>query len=156
MQVSDSRKLDDMQKQPLLAMEKDRTKCTKENLAKIFNGDTDQGILPMPEMKVFFLDAIKKINGGSNEVNPDLYDTLVGKEAESVISLYETEASLKTKLDEILTASKDPATIEMIRKNGLIRVRETLFTKIMTAIDHVEITTNNGAQTQLQAAGISK
>ena len=70
--------------------------------------------------------------------------------------MYETEASLKTELDEILTASKDPATIEQIRLNGLVRVRETLFTKIMTAIDHVEITTNNGAQTQLQAAGISK
>ncbi|MFA7298480.1 MAG: hypothetical protein WC010_02430 [Candidatus Absconditabacterales bacterium] len=44
----------------------------------------------------------------------------------------------------------------MIRKHGLVRVRETIFTKIMTAIDNVEITTNNGAQTQLQAAGISK
>ena len=63
MQISDSRELDSIQKQPFLAMEKDSTKCTKENLAKLFNGDEEQGILPMPEMKVFFLDAIKKING---------------------------------------------------------------------------------------------
>lgn len=85
-----------------------------------------------------------------------MYDTLVGKDAESLISLYETETTLKTKLDEILSQSKDPATIEIIRKEGLVRVRETILTKIMTALDHVEITTNDGTKTQLQAAGVDK
>jgi hypothetical protein len=44
-------------------MQKDPTKCTKANLTKLINGDITQGIYPMPEMKIFFLDAIKKING---------------------------------------------------------------------------------------------
>jgi len=63
MQVSDSRDLDEIQKQPLLAMQKYSTKCTKENLALLINGDPDEGVLAMPEMKIFFLDSIKKING---------------------------------------------------------------------------------------------
>ena len=156
MQISDSRELDEVQKLPFTTMEWDITKCTTENLAKLFNGDEEEGILPMPEMKTFFLSSIKKINGWSEEVNPDLYDTLIGEEAESVISLYESEASLKTQLDKILTESKDPTIVEMIRLNGLVRVRETIFTKIMTAIDEVEITTNDGNSTRLKAAWVSK
>ncbi|MEI6774072.1 MAG: hypothetical protein WCL18_04660 [bacterium] len=85
-----------------------------------------------------------------------MQDTLVGKDAEAMLSLNENETELRTKLDEILSQSKDPETIAIIRKEGLVRVRETLFIKIMTAIDHVEITTNNGAKTQLQAAGVDK
>lgn len=115
MQISDTRTLPDAQKKLLADMERFPKECTKENLAKLVNGT--ETVPAMPEMKIFFLDAIKKINGGSNEVNPDLYDTLVGKESESIISLYETEAALKTKLDEILTQSQDPDIKEMIRKN---------------------------------------
>lgn len=63
MQVSDSRILDEIQKQHLLTMQSDPTECTKENLALLLNGDTDKGVVAMPEMKIFFLDAIKKING---------------------------------------------------------------------------------------------
>ena len=77
---------------------------------------------------------------------------MVGKDTESLLSLYATESNLKNKLDEILLTSQDPETQEIIRREGLVRVRETIFTKIMTAIDHVQITTNNGAKTQLQAA----
>ncbi len=160
MNIADSRNLETTH---LITMQKDPTKCTKANLTKLINGDVTQGIYPMPEMKIFFLDAIKKINGWNQEVQPDLYDTLVGKEAESflserteLLSLYETEIALKNKLDEILAASQEPTTKEMIRKNGLVRVRETVFTQIMTVIDHVEITTNDGAKTQLQAAGVDK
>ena len=89
-------------------------------------------------------------------MTPDLYDTLVGKETEAVLSLYETEANLKTKLDEILRASEDPDIKLFIRKQGLVRVRETIFTKIMTAIDNVDITTSSGVKSQLFAPGISK
>ena len=153
MKIADSRNLENTS---LVTMQKDPTKCTKENLAKLINGDVSEGIYPMPEMKIFFLDAIKKINGGSNEVQPDLYDTLVGKDADEILSLYESESTLKAKLDEILTQSKNPQTIEIIRKEWLVRVRETIFTKIMTAIDHVEITTSDGATTQLQATWIDK
>ena len=153
MKIADSRNLENTS---LVTMQKDPTKCTKENLAKLINGDVSEGIYPMPEMKIFFLDAIKKINGGSNEVQPDLYDTLVGKDADEILSLYESESTLKAKLDEILTQSKNPQTIEIIRKEWLVRVRETIFTKIMTAIDHVEITTSDGATTQLQSAWIDK
>lgn len=156
MQISDSRNLTEIQRLPLKTMQDDITKCTRENLAKLVNGNTNEGIQAMPEMKIFFLDAIKKINGWSKAIQPDLRDTLVGRDSESVLSLYETETELKIKLDEILSQSEDPETKLMIRKEGLVRVRETIFTKIMTALDHIEITTNNGAKTQLQAAGIDK
>ncbi|MEI7558849.1 MAG: hypothetical protein WCJ45_09045 [bacterium] len=92
----------------LVAMQKDPTTCTKDNLAKLINGNLSEGIYPMPEMKIFFLDAINKINGGSNAVQPDLYDTLVGKDAENIMNLYETEADLKATLDNILNAAQDP------------------------------------------------
>lgn len=150
--IADSRNLTNIH---LVTMQKDPTACTRENLANLINGNDDD-IYPMPEMKIFFLDAIKKINGWSNEVQPDLYDTLVGKDTESLLSLYATESNLKNKLDEILLTSQDPETQEIIRREGLVRVRETIFTKIMTAIDHVQITTNNGAKTQLQAAWVEK
>ncbi|MEI8007969.1 MAG: hypothetical protein WCI00_00530 [bacterium] len=60
MKIADSRNLENTS---LVTMQKDPTKCTKENLAKLINGDISEGIYPMPEMKIFFLDAIKKING---------------------------------------------------------------------------------------------
>jgi hypothetical protein len=60
MQIADSRNIENTY---LVTMQKDPTKCTKENLAKLINGDEAQGIYPMSEMKIFFLDAIKKING---------------------------------------------------------------------------------------------
>jgi hypothetical protein len=44
----------------------------------------------------------------------------------------------------------------MIRADGLIRVRETIFTKIMTVIDNVEVTTNDGNTSKMKAAGITK
>lgn len=92
-------------------------------------------------------------------VQPDLYATLVGKDAESLVALYESkeaETELKNKLAEILAKSEDPTTKEAIRMHGLVRVRETLFTSIMHAIDNVEITTNDGSQTKILAAGVSK
>jgi len=63
MEISDSRILDDIQKEPIRTMQNDPTKCTKENLAMLINGSVDQGVVAMPELKIFFLDAIKKING---------------------------------------------------------------------------------------------
>lgn len=140
----------------LVAMQKDPTTCTKDNLAKLINGNLSEGIYPMPEMKIFFLDAINKINGGSNAVQPDLYDTLVGKDAENIMNLYETEADLKATLDNILNAAQDPEIKLQIRTQWLVRVRETVFTNIMRALDHIEIIGNDGARTQLQAAGVEK
>jgi len=48
-------------------------------------------------------------------VQPDLSDTLTGKETESIMNLAEDEATLKTELDKILDESTDPKIIEMIR-----------------------------------------
>ncbi len=98
----------------------------------------------MPTFKIYFLDAIKKINGGSQEVNPDLYDTLVGKEAENMMALYENEANLKTKLDEILQASQDPVIQALIKEKGLVRVRETMLIKVMSFLNNVTLTFNDG------------
>lgn len=161
MQISDSRSLSHVH---LQTMKDDPSTCTKENLAKLINGDEKnpdeaKRIPALPEMKIFFLDAIKKINGWSTMVQPDLYATLVGKDAESLVALYESkeaETELKNKLAEILTKSEDPTTKEAIRRHGLVRVRETLFTSIMHALDNVEITTNDGTQTKILAAGVSK
>ena len=85
-----------------------------------------------------------------------MYDTLIGKDAESILALYETQSKLDEKIGEILIKSKDPEIKEMIRKNGLVRVRETFITKIMTVIDNVEVTTNDKNKTRLGAAGVSK
>jgi len=85
-------------------------------------------------------------------VQPDLYDTLVGNDAEALMSLYETEANLKNKIDAILLQSEDPVIKEMIRTKTLVRVRETMFTKIMTVFDNVMITGNDKNNTTLKAA----
>jgi len=154
MEIADSRNLENTH---LIAMKDDPSKCTKENLAKLINGsDGEEGVYPMPEMKIFFLDAIRRINWWSEAITPDLYDTLIGKDAESILALYETQSNLEAKIDEILKKSEDPKIQEMIRKNGLVRVRETFITKIMTVIDNVEVTTNDKNKTRLGAAGVSK
>ncbi|HMS90889.1 MAG TPA: hypothetical protein PKC87_01610, partial [Candidatus Absconditabacterales bacterium] len=156
MQISDSRSLTNVH---LQTMKDDPSKCTKENLAKLVNGDESRGIVAMPEMKILFLDAIKRINGGSQAVQPDLYATLVGKETESLMAIYESkeiETEFKNKLSQILSTSEEPDIKEAIRMHGLVRVRETLFTSVMHALDNVEITTNDGTQTNILAAGVSK
>lgn len=140
-------------------MQADSTACTKENLALLVNGNGDD-MPAMPEMKIFFLDSIKKINGGSQATTPDLYDTLVGKDTEYLVALsleqHNKESKLKKVLDDILRQSKDPRIKAEIEKNGLVRVRETLFIKIMTVLDHVEITGADNPSTQLQSPGIDK
>ena len=156
MQVSDSRILDEIQKQHLLTMQSDPTECTKENLALLLNGDTDKGVVAMPEMKIFFLDAIKKINGWSTEVNPDLADTLTGKDVESIIDIISKEAKLGEALDKALEESTDPDIIEAIKSQWLVRVRQTCFTKIMSWLDNLEITVANKPQTSLQASWVTK
>ena len=153
MEIADSRNLENTH---LISMKDDPSKCTKENLAKLINGSEGEGVYPMPEMKIFFLDAIRRINWWSKAITPDLYDTLIGKDAESILALYETQSKLDEKIGEILIKSKDPEIKEMIRKNGLVRVRETFITKIMTVIDNVEVTTNDKNKTRLGAAGVSK
>lgn len=40
----------------------------------------------------------------------------------------------------------------LIYEQGIVRVRETIFTSIMKVLDNVTITTNDGAQTKLQMA----
>jgi hypothetical protein len=60
MEIADSRNIENTH---LIAMRDDPSKCTRENLAKLINGSEGEGIYPMPEMKIFFLDAIRKING---------------------------------------------------------------------------------------------
>jgi hypothetical protein len=141
--ISDSRTTGN-QRLLLDEMSTDSKYCTRENLAKLMNGSEEDGLSAMPEFKILFLDSIKKINGGSEEVNPDLYDTLVGKEAENLMALYENEANLKSKLDEILAASTDPVLQAIIKEQWLVRVRETILIKIMTVLDNVDLTFNDG------------
>ncbi len=154
MQISDSR--DDIKTLPLQTMQWDLSKCTKANLAEILNWNVDEWVIAMPEMKSFFLDAITKINGWSNEVNPDLYDTLVGKDVESVIDIMWKEWELRAALDKVLEESEDPDIIEAIKLQWLVRVRQTFFTKIMSWLDNLEITATNQPQTSLQASWVTK
>jgi len=70
--------------------------------------------------------------------------------------LHENEAALKTKLDEILTASTDPTIVALIKKDTLIRVRETCVTKIMAFLDNVNLTLNDGTRTTAAATDITK
>lgn len=162
MKISDrNRIIPEVQKKLIDEMMSDETKCTKDNLVKIINGIGTKGkdgyVEWMPEFKIFFLDAIKKISGGSDALQPDLYNVLVGDDADALIENFdEGAAELEKKIDELLTESKDPAIIEMIRTQGLVRVRETVFTTVMRAMDNITITGNDGAITQLQAAGIGK
>ena len=109
----------------------------------------------MPEFKIFFLDAIASMNGGKKEVTPDLYQTLIGEERKILIEAQETETKLKSKIDELLETSKDPEIQALIKEQGIVHVRETVFTSIMRYLDNVEITTNDGRKGtfgQLQAA----
>lgn len=156
MEISDSSTTGN-QRLLIYDMLKDTTKCTRANLANLLNGNADESLSPMPEFKVLFLDAISKINGGSEEVNPDLYDTLVGKDVKSVIDLVEDEVALKDALDTILQQSTDPEIVAMIREKWLVRVRQNVFWQIMNRLDNIEISTNDGKTTSsLQAAGVTK
>lgn len=159
MQMSDHRNLHSLQRKKIMEMQSNPKKCTKENLAILVNGNGND-IPPMPELKIFFLDSIKKINGGSMAVTPDLYDTLTGKDSEYIITLaieqQNKERKLKSVLDDILCKSTTPAIVAEIEKHGLIRVRETLFLKIMNVLNHVEITLADNPKTQLQSPWIDK
>lgn len=112
--ISDSRTTGN-QRLLLDEMSTDSKYCTRENLAKLMNGSEEDGLSAMPELKILFLDSIKKINGGSNEVTPDLSDTLTGNETKSIIDLVEDEVKLKQAIDDILEKSTDPQIIEAIR-----------------------------------------
>jgi hypothetical protein len=74
------------------------------------------------------------------------------------MELLSTEDKLKKQIEAELeiTKNNNNEVKALIEQHGIVYVRQTLFTKIMTVIDNVEITTNNGATTTLQAAGISK
>ncbi len=153
MAIADSRTLEHTH---LNTMKNDPSKCTRENLALLIHWDEEKWIYPMPEMKTLFLDTIKRMNGGSGATTPELYDNLVGKDIEIGMELLTAEHELKQNITQAVTNSKDPEIQALIEKHGVVYVRETFFTKIMTVINNVEITTNNGAVTTLQAAGISK
>ncbi len=173
MKISDRRNLPTSQLKLLNEMTSDPALCTKANLSKLINGydEWENHVDWMPEFKIFFLDAIKKINGGSKEVQPDLYETLVGEDAQAIIDIKESKTWIKNALDGRLKDLKGitryendgkteteeyTALTELIKKQWAVAVRETLFTKIMTILDNATITTNNGARTQLQSAGITK
>ncbi len=164
MQMSDSRILSPEQQEFFTAMNTSEN-CTKANLTKLINGykkDEDTFIPGIPEMKIFFLDSIKKINGWSEKVQPDLYDTLVGDESEIIIDIDKDKAQIKASLDERLNKVQELDLEEqkelrnLIKTEGIVRVRETIFTNIMRAMDYVQITTSTGAKTNFQSAGVSK
>lgn len=154
MNMDDSRNLPPQYKKKIDEMISTPKKCTKDNLALLLNGDGGN-IPPMPELKILFGDAIQKINGGNMEVTPDLYDTLTGKDSEYLINLtleeQNKEHKLKTVLDDILSKSTNPALVAEIEKHGLIRVRETIFIKIMNVLNNVHITLADNPETQLQS-----
>gem|GEM_PF-1225305 len=127
-------------------------KCTKADLVKLINGYDEGGthVEGNPEFKILFLDAIKKINGGSAATQPDLYETLASYENEDekfLLQYYEGQKDLHDQIGETiktsLNESQNPEIIEMIRTQGLVRVRETCVTQVMNAIDHIEITLPN-------------
>lgn len=161
MSISNStttKKLDDMLS--------NQSSCTRENLAKLINGYDEKGdhVEGNPEFKILFLDAIKKINGGSAATQPDLYETLARNEDEDeeiLAKYYEGEHELQTQveaaIEKSLQESQDPEIIEMIRTQGLVRVRETCLTQFMNAVNNIEITLpSSGESSPLRAAGISK
>ncbi|MCX6823629.1 MAG: hypothetical protein NT085_00680 [candidate division SR1 bacterium] len=191
MDVSDSRKLTNTEEAFIDNMMTTPEYCTKVNLSILINGyhptseqlekdrkddtmkliftvlhnnysDAGESFDGMPEMKILFQDAIKKINGGSEEVTPDLEETLVGDEAEKIAEIDDTEAQIKatidTRLEEVkgLDSEDQKELRELIKTQGVVRVRETIFTAIMKAMDNLTITTNDGAKTNLQAGGLSK
>ncbi len=166
MDIRDKRFYHVAQQELLDDMISDEDSCTKENLVKLINGylDTDGTtyIPGMPEMKIFFLDAIKTMNGWTEATTPDLYDTLVGKADETLLNIENAEADIKQVIDDRLTdikhgTDKDYAELrKAIEEQGIIYVRETLFTQIMGVVDKVEITTNNGFATPISAAGVQK
>jgi len=153
MEITDRRCLENTH---LMTMKNNPDTCTKDNLAKLINGSIEDGIYAMPEMKIFFLDAIKKINGGGKATTPNLYDTLVGKDMETSINNISSETELNSTLTTYLQQSKDPKIQALIATHGVVEVRQRLFGHIMNTINNVRITTNDWATTTLQAAGISK
>lgn len=111
----------------------------------------------MPEFKIFFLDSIKKINGGAETITPDLYDTLIGEDADNLMDMYKNNTEeLNNRLEQILVQSQDPAIKTLIEQQGIVRVRNTLVGKIIEYMNNVTITLNDGTLTNLAAAGIGK
>ncbi len=155
-QIADSRNLTEDQRTMLDSMS-ELQNCTRENLVKLIHGDEDSNISSMPTFKIYFLDAIKKINGGSNEINLDLYDTLTKNNNTDVLfDFYNNEINIENKIDQILTESKDPKIQQLIKEKTLIRVRETVLTKIMSFVNWIELTLNDGTRTTVWATGITK
>jgi hypothetical protein len=122
-------------------MMNDQTKCTKENLAKLINGYTnedDERVEGMPEFRIFFLDSIETMNGGGQMATPDLYDTLIGNDAEQFLSTYEKDKiELDITLDERIGENKqnNEELKKLIETEGIVRVKETFFTSLMGILD---------------------
>lgn len=142
--------------------------CTTENLSKLINGyqDSEDTYIPgMPEFKIFFLDSIKKINGGSDMATPDLYDTLTGGDdipSSSLEIYYQETGKIKDTIYERLTdpqKKNDPeyaSLIQTIEERGIVYVTDNFFTKLMKTINNIDIVLSNGSITNLQAMGIGK
>lgn len=156
------------QKEFVENMLNDTTQCTKENLAKLINGYTEDGTVytGMPELRMYFLDAIETMNGGSEVMQPDLYNTLVGDELDELLEIENENLKMKESIDAFLKKIQDMKDenyeqykdlIELIRTQWAVKVRETIFTSIMKAMNGITITTNEGnVTTNFQSAGISK
>ncbi len=160
-QISDNRNMNSFHpemKALIEGMMNDEKQCTKANLTKIFTWFIDKEnkkVAGEPAFQLFFQDAIQKINGGSNVITPDLNDTLLGKDAEAIVDCMDEEQQLKQKIEYMLTQSQDEGIIKAIEDHGLVYVRETIITQLMTAVDNVEITGAHLPKTQLQSPWIS-
>ncbi|MEI7919548.1 MAG: hypothetical protein WCH65_05100 [bacterium] len=109
MKITDTRLLDANQLKFLEEMTGNESKCTKENLSKLIVGYTDTDgnhVDGMPEFKSFFLESIRKINGGAQEVQPDLYETLVGDDTKAIIEAKESKTEAKIAIDTWLKEVK--------------------------------------------------
>ncbi len=129
------------------ALIKDPSKCTLPKLAELVNEHA--------EFKQLFRDAIEKINGGPDALSPDLLETLTGMDDTELLDTMSKERELKDKIDNALRGN--PKLKLIIDKQWLVYVRNTIFTSIMSVLDHLQITTtDNGNNTNIRDYGIQK
>lgn len=125
----------------------DPSKCTMPKLAELVNQH--------PEFKQLFRDAIEKINGGPDALSPDLLETLTGMDNTEILDTMSKERELKDEIDRAI--SHNPKLKLIIDKQWLVYVRNTIFTSIMSVLDHLQITTtDNGNNTNIRDYGVEK
>ena len=101
------------------------------------------------------------MNGGSDVLTPDLFDTLIGRDMEVLLESKEInqKAALRSKIEYVLKSHP-----ELLGDKWLVYVREDMLGTIMNVIDNLTITTtderkdnnSNIRQTGIEKAFITK